>query len=147
MFQKKINVMGVANDNEFEFQKKFTLAERQLKYQNVINAVGEQKALVVVEKHKKSNIQSNTQVQQPWKIFAIDKTKNLAEFLHCIKLNAAINKQTSIFLYCNNTLLMLRGMLQLYLDDQTVGQIFDSQKNKEDNILYIKYSDFETFGF
>ncbi|CAD8210219.1 unnamed protein product [Paramecium pentaurelia] len=140
MFQKKINLMGVANDNEFEFQKKYTLVERQQRYQNVMNAVGEQKALVVVEKHKKSNIQSNNQAQNPWRIFAIDKTKNLAEFLHSIKQNAAINKNTSIFLYCNNALLMMR-------EDQTVGSIFESQKNKEDNILYIKYADFETFGF
>lgn len=46
--------------------------------------------------------------------FAIDKTKNLAEFLHSIKLNAAINKNTSIFLYCNNALLMMRGIFYIF---------------------------------
>ncbi|CAD8121257.1 unnamed protein product [Paramecium sonneborni] len=140
MFQKKMNLMGAANDNEFEYQKKYTVEERQLRYQNVMNAVGQQKALVVVEKHKKASFQANSQTQQPWKIFAIDKTKNLVEFLHCIKQNAGINKTTSIFLYCNNSLLMMR-------EDQTVGSIVDQQKNIQDNILYIKYADFETFGF
>ena len=40
----------------------------------------------------------------------------------------------------------MRGNNIFYLDDLTVGSIYDSQKNEADGHLYIKYADFETFG-
>ncbi|CAD8121941.1 unnamed protein product [Paramecium sonneborni] len=140
IFKKNISLMRETNDNEFEFQKKYTVQQRLTRHQNIMNIIGQQKALIVVEKYKQSSNQTNNSSQQSWKIFAIDKTINLMVFLHCIKVNVGIAKTTSIFLYCNNQLLPLK-------EDQTVGSILESQKNKEDNILYIKYQNFETFGF
>ncbi|CAD8183669.1 unnamed protein product [Paramecium pentaurelia] len=138
MIQKKLNVLGLVNDNEFEYKSKFTLEQRQGKYQKVINNSCE-RILVVLEKHKKAQIQKQNGKSNQYQLFAINKNKTLVELMHYVKQNVGIDVSASIFLYCNNQLLMMRS-------DITVGSIYETYKNTEDKHLYIKYANFETFG-
>ncbi|CAD8126543.1 unnamed protein product [Paramecium sonneborni] len=139
MLQKKLNLMGLVNDDLFEYSKIFNLEERKRKYENVIKHTGDQRILVVLEKHKKASIKNQNLKQAQYQLFAINKSKTLVEFMEYVKQNAGIDVSTSIFLYCNNQILMMKA-------EMTVGNIYDQFKNKEDQHLYIKYANFETFG-
>lgn len=72
------------------------------------------------------------------------------DFFIIIRTNIGIDKNTSLFIYCNNTIIMNKGniILLFYIitEGQTVGDLFDKYYNKDDNHLYVKYADFETFG-
>ncbi|CAD8198966.1 unnamed protein product [Paramecium octaurelia] len=139
MIQKKLNVMGMVNDNEFEYKKVYTKEQRLEKYEKVIKHTGEERILVVLERHRKAKIQKQNDKLSQFQLFAINKNKTLVELMQYVKQNAGIDVSTSIFLYCNNQLLMMKS-------DISVGTLYETYQNKEDNHLYLKYADFETFG-
>ncbi|CAK94440.1 unnamed protein product (macronuclear) [Paramecium tetraurelia] len=131
--------MGMVNDNEFEYKKAYTNEQRLEKYEKVIKHTGEERILVVLERHRKAKIQKQNDKLSQFQLFAINKNKTLVELMQYVKQNAGIDVSTSIFLYCNNQLLMMKS-------DITVGALYDTYQNKEDKHLYLKYADFETFG-
>lgn len=46
--------------------------------------------------------------------FGIEKTKTLMDFFIIMRTNIGIDKNTSLFIYCNNTIIMNQGILLYY---------------------------------
>ena len=106
----------------------------------MVSRFNDNRVLVVVENHKYSKLPiANKSVYFECinESFCVERTKNLFEFINVLRKFIQLAPNQTLFIYCNNSLMM---------GYETIGELYEKQKNSKDQHLYLKYADFDTFG-
>ncbi|CAD8061380.1 unnamed protein product [Paramecium sonneborni] len=87
---------------------------------------------MVVQKHPKAKIVSLTRPQ-----FLVNQTVKFSDFKNQIRAKLQLSPQQTLFFYCGNNIIS---------DDISLQELYNKYKDKEDEFLYLNYSDCEVFG-
>ena len=89
---------------------------------------------VILEKNKYNERQSPNLDRYK---YLIDKDNTLSVLLYHIRKRIKLDKSEAIYLFVNGT---------VYSPSILMGELYEKEKDKEDNFLYLTYSTENTFG-
>jgi GABA(A) receptor-associated protein len=112
---------------EFEFKKQFDLSTRKLECQNTLQKHPD-RIPVICEKAPNSSIET---IQKTKYLCPFDMSVNQFTFIIRQKLNLA--ETASLFL-------LVGGGKSAITGNQTMSEIYETYKDKEDGFLYITYA-------
>ena len=112
---------------EFEFKKKYDLETRKIESQKILEKYSE-RVPVICEKDPNSKIET---IQKTKYLCPIDMTVN--QFINIIRLKLNLAQESSLFL-------LVGGGKSTITGNQTMSEVYQIHKDKDDGFLYITYA-------
>ena len=117
---------------EFEFKKNNTLEKRKGQYEKIKSEYPE-KVPIIIERAKNCTINKIIKTK-----YILTNTLTMAEFIKIIRGKLEIEPERALFFLVN-------GKNTVSTND-SLGQIYDVYKDKEDGFLYMTYSEEVVYG-
>ena len=117
---------------EYEFKNKNTLEKRIEQFNKIKNEYPD-KIPIIIERGNNCSINKIIKTK-----YILSNTLTMAEFVKIIKGKLEIEPERALFFLVN-------GKNTVSLND-SLGQIYDLHKDKEDGFLYMTYSEEMVFG-
>ena len=116
----------------FEFKQKNTLEKRKEQFDKIKKEYPE-KIPIIIERANNCSINKIIKTK-----YILSKSLTMAEFIKIIRTKLEIEPERALFFLANGK--------HTVSSNDSLGQIYDVQKDKEDGFLYMTYSEEMVYG-